>query len=83
MKSKVFKKKHTSKIKRVLNKRQDQLTIGESIAVSVAMLAAAGMALVTPIAAIGIVENRKLKKQKSETEEMEAPKIEVDITEEV
>lgn len=83
MKAKVFKKrKHVSKIKQVLNKRQDQLTIGESIAVSVAMLAAAGLALVAPIAAIGIVETRKEKKQDSKTEEEETPKIEVD-TEEV
>lgn len=83
MKSKVFKKKHTSKIKQVLNKRQDQLTIGESIAVSVAMLAAAGLALVAPIAAIGIVETRKEKKQKTETEEKETPTEVIEVAEEV
>lgn len=83
MKSKVFKKKKVSRIKQVLNKRQDQLTIGESIAVSVAMLAAAGMALVAPIAAIGIVENRKEKKLKTETEEKESPKIIEVVAEEV
>lgn len=83
MKSKVFKKrKNVSKIKAILNKRQDQLTIGESIAVAVAMSAAAGLALVAPIAAIGIVETRKEKKQKTETEEKEAPKI-IEVAEEV
>ena len=82
MKTKVFKKRKVSKIKTTLNKRQDQLTIGESMAISAVMLAAVGMALVAPIAAIGIVESRKEKKLKTENEEEETPKIEVE-TEEV
>ena len=76
------KRKQNSKIKAVLNKRQDQLTIGESMAISAVMLAAVGMALIVPIAAIGFIESRNEKKNDSETTEEETPKIEVE-TEEV
>lgn len=76
------KRKQNSKIKAILNKRQDQLTIGESMAISAVMLAAVGMALIAPIAAIGFIESHNEKKNNSETTEEETPKIEVE-TEEV
>lgn len=76
------KRKQNSKIKAVLNKRQDQLTIGESMAISAVMLAAAAFVMITPIAAIGFIESHNEKKNNSETTEEETPKVEVE-TEEV